>query len=167
MIIARILSHKHSGFSWNGMDKKPPKLQRVHLKHTCLKSLWFMAFSSWLLQTSAFISLQVVSKDNERWLKRIFRALWEKESIDYFCPCFDHSFHDSPVGLHKLLLRSKQQFLLSLWTDICLSKCAEVSFHWLAQSRILRNIQHRTPIALFIKNSWFVTDKGSLDSQQR
>ena len=55
--------------------------------------------------------------------------------------------------LHKLLLRSKQQFLLSLWTDICLSKCAEVSFHWPAQSRILRNIQHRTPIALFIKNS--------------
>lgn len=98
VLIARTLSHQHSGFSWNGMDKKTPKLQLVHLKHTCLKSLWFVAFSWWLLQTSAFISLQVVSKDNERWLKKIFQALWEKESIDYFCSCFDHFFHDSTVG---------------------------------------------------------------------
>lgn len=94
-----IAEHSYQSFLGSaGMEwtKKPQKLQQVHFKTYLLEiSLICGFFSWWLLRHLLLFPYKLFQKMTERWLKRFFRLYGKKESIDYFCPCFDHSFHDS------------------------------------------------------------------------
>lgn len=98
-------------------------------------------FSWWLFQTSAFIFLQVISKDNERWVKKIFQALWGKRKYRLFSSLLWSFFPWLSSRLHKLLLRSKHNNFcyhserVYAWVNV-----QKFLFIGLFRSIVLRNI---------------------------
>lgn len=125
-----------------GMEQgKKTKPSACSLKTYVWNLFLICGFSWWLFQTSAFIFLQVISKDNERWVKKIFQALWGKRKYRLFLFLLWSFFPWLSSQLHKLLLRSKYNNFcyhseqVSAWVNV-----QKFLFIGLLRSVVLRNI---------------------------
>lgn len=115
---------------WNRIRRGNTKLTASSLKTFLFEiSFWFVAFLDDFSRHLLLFPYKLFQRIMKRWVKKIFSSSMEKRKYRLFLSLFWSFFPWLSSQLHKLFLRSKHNSCYH-WTNICSSKCAEVSFHW-------------------------------------